>query len=452
MVLALLAGALPVVRAVGTNLVVVGDDLQTRINEAGPGDTLVIQSGTYSGKITVDKPLTFVRSGTEPVNLLYPVTVATAGIVNLSQLNFAADIGAATQNLDLRIYDCSGQNLTVTDGKLTLRRSYLAGTLNLTRTDTDALRHTNNGRVNFNGASSATKSKMTLSQCRVQSLVLAYNCQLAMAYTFAQGVGTTDSDTVGVGNQLFNSTDRLGTPEGWLTAAVFVRGKHRWSNSQFFNSSYWGFRNEQFFAVNGTDCDQEIINCDIITWGSGWPGVHGGSSLGIGCTGGRHVLKNNYFEIHSHSPPSYGVHGLNGAIVDFSDSLVHGASWSWDFLQGTAYGAIDTIAAAGASAPVPTNVRVVTDNLASVTWPDQWGYKVMILPNSPLINGGSKDPLYNNTDGSRNTVGSTGGPLYHPENATTDRPIAFWATTTPRRIIKGVDTVIKVEAAAAAGH
>lgn len=83
-----------------------------------------------------------------------------------------------------------------------------------------------------------------------------------MAYTFAQGVGTTDSDTVGVGNQLFNSTDRLGTPEGWLTAAVFVRGKHRWSNSQFFNSSYWGFRNEQFFAVNGTDCDQEIINCD----------------------------------------------------------------------------------------------------------------------------------------------------------------------------------------------
>jgi hypothetical protein len=75
-----------------------------------------------------------------------------------------------------------------------------------------------------------------------------------------------------------------------------------------------------------------------------------------------------------------------------------------------------------------------------------------LVPNSPLINAGSEDPLKRNRDGSRNTIGSTGGPMYNPALATTDLPMAFWLGLMPQRIVKGLVNTVDLDAAAAAGH
>jgi hypothetical protein len=71
---------------------------------------------------------------------------------------------------------------------------------------------------------------------------------------------------------------------------------------------------------------------------------------------------------------------------------------------------------------------------------------------SPCRNAGPPDAIYNDRDGTRNDIGFTGGPLYNPANFTTDLPLAFWLDTTPRKVLKGVDNTIRVDAAAVAGQ
>jgi hypothetical protein len=72
--------------------------------------------------------------------------------------------------------------------------------------------------------------------------------------------------------------------------------------------------------------------------------------------------------------------------------------------------------------------------------------------NSPCRNAGPPDAIYNDRDGTRNDIGFTGGPLYNPANFTTDLPLAFWLDTTPRKVLKGVNNTIRVDAAAVAGQ
>jgi hypothetical protein len=71
---------------------------------------------------------------------------------------------------------------------------------------------------------------------------------------------------------------------------------------------------------------------------------------------------------------------------------------------------------------------------------------------SPCRNAGPPDAIYNDRDGTRNDIGFTGGPLYNPANFTTDLPLAFWLDTTPRKVLKGVNNTIRVDAAAVAGQ
>jgi hypothetical protein len=75
-----------------------------------------------------------------------------------------------------------------------------------------------------------------------------------------------------------------------------------------------------------------------------------------------------------------------------------------------------------------------------------------LAADSPLINAGSDDPVLRNRDGTRNTIGATGGPMYNPALATTDQPMAFWLGLFPQRIVKGLVNTVDLDAAAAAGH
>jgi hypothetical protein len=70
---------------------------------------------------------------------------------------------------------------------------------------------------------------------------------------------------------------------------------------------------------------------------------------------------------------------------------------------------------------------------------------------SPCINAGMAAAIYNNRDGTRNTIGYTGGPYLNPANYTNNAPMVFLLAG-PQTILKGAVSSISVSAAASAGH
>jgi hypothetical protein len=75
-----------------------------------------------------------------------------------------------------------------------------------------------------------------------------------------------------------------------------------------------------------------------------------------------------------------------------------------------------------------------------------------LQPGSPCLNAGPPDAIYDNTDGTRNTIGYTGGPLWNPANYTNSNPIVFWLSPSNHTVLKGVQTTIPFGIGAAAGH
>jgi hypothetical protein len=71
---------------------------------------------------------------------------------------------------------------------------------------------------------------------------------------------------------------------------------------------------------------------------------------------------------------------------------------------------------------------------------------------SPCINAGPPDAIYNNRDGTRNTIGYTGGPFFNPANYTNNNPMVFFLLTGQQTVLSGLQTNISVSAAASAGH
>jgi hypothetical protein len=61
---------------------------------------------------------------------------------------------------------------------------------------------------------------------------------------------------------------------------------------------------------------------------------------------------------------------------------------------------------------------------------------------SPCINAGTADPRYNNRDGSRNTIGPSGGPWIDPDGWTTDNPVMISFDLAPDMVLEGVDTEV----------
>ena len=72
-------------------------------------------------------------------------------------------------------------------------------------------------------------------------------------------------------------------------------------------------------------------------------------------------------------------------------------------------------------------------------------------PGSPIINAGPPDAIYNNRDGTRNTMGYTGGPYWNPANYSNNDPMVFLLTG-QQMAAKGVQTSIPVNVAVSAGH
>jgi hypothetical protein len=126
-----------------TNIVLSTDNLKQKIDEAAPGDVMVVQNGAYAGAVNINKPLSFVRSGTNELRLLGPVTVLSAGAVAFLKMAFS-DAVLAHGGANLLLQHCTlDRTLGVNGGRVTIKRATVAQRINLTNVDFYGFRLTN---------------------------------------------------------------------------------------------------------------------------------------------------------------------------------------------------------------------------------------------------------------------------------------------------------------------
>jgi hypothetical protein len=462
-----------------TNLVVAGDDLQAKINAAAPGDTLVVQSGTYPGNLSITKPLYLVCSGSGSVVLPNPLTIATRGLVHLSRFEAVQVLTSAT-NSNLRLVDCQVVgNVGHADGRVTLRRTTIGGTLNLTNSSLEALRLTNIGRIHLIGTSATNRPQAVLVQSHHRAVLVAERYQLVTGYLFTQGLQLTDVQSKHIGLKVFSTTDSIPffSDDGFMRLHVssygdidavpairLERGSHSFANSEFINSFHWAPTRgiPAIFACRNSDL--QIDNSTMACWGYFFAAMNRGDgssdlprTCGLILIGGRLVLNNSYIQLQSdiggpEDQSRIAIRSKSNPQISLSNSSIYGTSWHPSEGSLIRTNSIRPNLSVGDAVFTPKNVVIASAPPIAVAWTNQWDFQVSLVPNSPLINAGSDDPLKRNRDGSRNTIGSTGGPMYNPALATTDQPMAFWLGLMPQRIVKGLVNTVDLDAAAAAGH
>jgi hypothetical protein len=456
-----------------TNLVVAGDDLQAKINAAASGDTLVVQSGTYPGNLSITKPLYLVCSGSGMVVLPNPVTIATPGLVHLSRFEAVSVLTSAT-NSNLRMVDCQVVgSLGHADGRVTLRRTTISGTLNLTNSSLEALRLTNIGRINLIG-NSTNRPRAVLVQSHHRAVLVAERYELLTGYLFTQGLQLTDVQSKHIGLKVFNTTDSIpffpgedsravwNHSYGWVNFGPAIRletGSHWFGNSELIKSIDWAPR-VMPTVMSARNCDLQIDNSTLASWGfvpGSWEGgERTPKQVALIMFGGRLVLNNSYIQLQEpeilNVTTRIVVMSQSKPQISFNNSLVYATTWQPGEGSIIRTNSLPVSLSSGDAVFTPKNVVIASAPPIAVAWTNQWDFQVSLVPNSPLINAGSDDPLKRNRDGSRNTIGSTGGPMYNPALATTDLPITFWLGLMPQRIVKGLVNTVDLDAAAAAGH
>ena len=65
-----------------------------------------------------------------------------------------------------------------------------------------------------------------------------------------------------------------------------------------------------------------------------------------------------------------------------------------------------------------------------------------LATDSPCHNAGVEDPIYNNRDGTRNTIVPSGGTLYDPDARTTENPVVISFDLGPEQVLEGEATEI----------
>ena len=403
-----------------TNAVLAGEDLQAKIDAAASGDVMVIQSAAYGGAITINKALTLVRSGAGNLQLLGPVTINTAGAVALSQLRFSDAVnitgGASVSVLESRFEGA----VAATEGKLSLRRSEIVGPLNLNNTALTGLRLTNQSVIT---AISAANSglPMNLAQSSFSGGITATGYAVSMGYSKAVSLSITDGDATVVGNQ-FSTGNGLG-PAINDPAINGLRSHLKISNNSILLVAL-----VHKSGIVISSCEATITNNTIAMLGGYVPGTNDSlRQIGIHVGGNSSVVR------------------ISGNIIIYrnqfgqsTQSLITRAS-NFDGLLEVSYCCFFP-----STPDVPTFGSMVVDpGLVDNT---------TLAIGSACRNAGPPDAIYNDRDGTRNDIGYTGGPLYNPANYVTDLPLAFWLDATPRKVLKGVNNTIRVDAAATAGH
>ena len=424
----ILCATMPQSVQAATHAVLPGASIQAKIDIAAAGDIIVIFGGTYNENITVNKAVHLAEASGQEVILTGDVTFT--GVTNCPVfdgftvgssgrgISVVNTTGLVFRNLDAR----NGSGIT-TSGTTTLKiiDSQLSS-LTSGGTTVEVAKTSLTGNIN------QTAGSLNVTSCTVAG---NFETQTAALKTVAfRVVVTGDNNWRSKKNwfgyseaRSFNFTDQSGA-NAVLTGNKIDRQGGEW------NGVYCNVSNSNILITN---------NC-IIRVGYN---NYGAQEHGIDLRGSDNcaIVANNYCQLQG----NYYFYGNGINISNFSKAIIinniiwgarfgisapFGATASNNLYWASPHPAHREEGGVAAEGTLYTDPLFVTDNAPT------------LQSTSPCINAGTIDPRYNNRDGTRNTIGPSGGPWIDPDGWTTDNPVVISFDLTPDLVLQGVDTEV----------
>jgi len=415
-----------------------GNSIQEKINTAQAGDVVAIFGGNYSEDLTINKSIRLVEVSGQNVILRGSVTfsglvdpppfegftqgssgrgISIANTTGLTLKNIDARDGSGisiTGNSSVRILSSqsssistSAQLLELVDTSTTGRLSQSAGTMHVFRCTIGENIDTTTGaqktvafRTTVTGDNTWRSKKAWFGYCDTRSFnfydqtdakVVVVGCKIDRQNGEANGILIQGTNTnLIIANNLciqirYKHMGWYGEGSADNENGIAVRGSQKGliSNnfcSLSFGGSDNGVRGDGIYAPESTNI--KILNNIVV-----------GAKYGVTAPFGA-VVKNNLYWA---SPWGSGNKEAGGVVA-----------------QGTIY----------------ADPKFITDQAPT------------LATDSPCINAGVDDPIYANRDGSRNTIGPSGGSLFDPDARTTENPVVISFDLGPEQVLEGEDTTI----------
>lgn len=424
-----------------THAVLPGASIQAKINIAVDGDIVAIFGGTYNEDITIDKAIRLVEVSGQQVTLAGNVTFSgvsdcppfdgftvgsagrgitvtnTTGLV-ISNLDARAASGVSSNGTTaFKITDSQITNLTSSGDSTEVAKTSFTGAINHTAGTLNVASVTVAGNFDTQSAALKTVAFRTIvsGDCHWRSKKNWFGYSETRSFNFTD---QNEGNLVLIGNKI----DRQGGE---------------------FNGVYCNVSNSRIVVANN-----QVLRVGYASnWNSYWGRWDGqGDENGIDLRGGGNVaqIANNYFQMQ-HLGGDGGVWGVGIYVRDFTQATI---------INNTVVGARYGISA-------PFGVLAHNNLYWASPWPNHREANGVVAegtlytnplfveneaptlqPTSPLINAGTTDPRYNNRDGTRNTIGPSGGALFDPDGWTTENPVVISFDLTPDMVLEGVDTEV----------
>jgi hypothetical protein len=429
-IVSLIASALSV-QAV-THAVLPGNSIQAKIDIAVDGDIVAIFGGTYNEDITINKAIRLVEVSGQEVTLTGNVTFSgvsdcppfdgfTVGSANRG-ITVTNTTGLVMRNLDARAGSGVSSNGTtafkITDSQIS----------NLTSSGAS----TEVAKTSFTGGIDHTAGTLN-----VASVTVAGNF-----YTQSAALKTVAFRTI-------------------VSGDCHWRSKKNWFGYSETRSFNFTDQNEGNLVLIGNKIDRQggeasgiycnvsnssilITNNRVVRVGYNYDG-DGKNGVDLRGGGNKAVIANNYCQLQYYGSDYRGPRGDGIYVRDFSQATIinnlivgakHGISAPFGVLaQNNLYWA----------SPWPNNREADGVVAEGTLYTDPLfveNQAPTLQPTSPCINAGTTDPRYNNRDGTRNTIGPSGGPWIDPDGWTTENPVVISFDLSPDMVLEGVDTEV----------
>ena len=443
-----------------TNGVVLGQSFQSVINASAPGDTLIVQPGVYpDASLNFDIPLTVLPSGTNgnPIQFMGTIQVTSSGANSFQQAYFGTNVQTVGSTVSFFDSYFNGP-VTASGGKLTIKRTTFNTNAPLTlvsNASLEALRMTNfanaSGNVVFSPAINATATpKSGASFLAVQSTFnsivnlsgysvwLGYNTFSTPSYVSnPSDLQQTNCDSVLIGNVFSSGTSVQNSSYG----IVYSEGGTLKAYNNRIIAFHDGNPNFTVYGLLLRSNVVDVVNNTISLYTDGYKCAMRAVSAS---DGGPITLRGNILSTAT-SPAS------NGSNNNLADVEAYGSASQAIFLSYCDLWFAGPGSASGSYAIgiAPLLVSCLQGDPKLAATPPT--INVSLLTGSPCINAGPPDAIYNNRDGTQNTIGYTGGPYWNPANYTNNNPMVFLLTG-QQMVVSGAQTNIQVNVGASAGQ
>ena len=408
-----------------------GNSIQEKINTAQAGDVVAIFGGNYSEDLTINKSIRLVEVSGQ--NVILRGSVTFSGLVDpppfegFTQgssgrgISIANTTGLTLKNIDAR----DGSGISITGNSSVRILSSQSSSISTSAQLLELVDTSTTGRL------SQSAGTMHVFRCTIgENIDTTTGAQKTVAFrTTVTGDNIWRSKKAWFGycdTRSFNFYDQT-------DAKVVVVGCKIDRQDGQADGMYFAGSNSSLTIVNNI-----VVNIryeEISWWDRGDKNAINISGSQIG------IVANNYLSLNrtangAGSNQGTGVYARNCTNVKILNNVIVGSAGGVTAAFGSIVKNNLYWNGGGESGGVLPEGSISADpKFVSNSAPS-------LATDSPCINAGVEDPIYANRDGSRNTIGPSGGSLFDPDARTTENPVVISFDLGPEQVLEGEDTTI----------